>query len=239
MDLHFVNHPQPKTLEKEKTLRSVLSQLSVLFKDIRQHSHKERPETWERFRSFNDLEQEKCVNNAKLYLEICQETLKAPEPAPLSNDNKLIWYALKKLGLIPTGDLFDLLDDSYVVEIYNPQGIQVFRNYRFFEISSYNFAELFIYPWHELYQRDASIDAHIFEYSKDIFSGAVKSTVNVTEIPRHNIKELFSPEKKKLEMQQRYFAPLKSKISNEIYGAALSEVMVVEKEVDLSLKRTH
>ncbi len=228
MDIQYASQPSYGTLEKK--LRWTLSQLSVLFKDIRRHSDQERPETWQRFRSFSYSEQEACLRNATLYLEICQETLTGPEPAPLTNDNKLIWYALKKLSLVPTGDLFDLLDDSYVVEIYNPQGIQVFRNYRFFEISSYNFAELFIYPWHELYQRDQSIDEQIACYGQKLFSGAYKSTVNVRDIPQHYIDEKFSPEKFSMQMQQKFFAPLKSKLSNDIYAAAVSDVEVLPKQ---------
>lgn len=92
------------------------------------------------------------VHELKVYLEICDET--RANGHGLNNSKQLVWYAMRKLGFIPPSNMFDLLDDSFVVEVHDRELHQVFRNFVFYEYCSYSLEELHCRPWPELYRRD-------------------------------------------------------------------------------------
>ena len=215
-------------LSIERQFKEVLKQLSHLFKDIRKHPESKRPETWMKFRTYNRQLQEECLSKAQIYLEICQDTLQGG--GDITDTPKFLWYAIRKLNLLPGHDLFELLEDSDVVEIYNNQGVQVFRNHRFFDISSYDFPEIFVYPWHELYGREAHITDEIMKYAISVFSGECQKTIDMSHVPRHRLTENFSPEGFVMTMDERYFSPLKSKIGQNIHAVAISKVEVISKQ---------
>lgn len=212
----------------EAQFRVVLADLSELFKDIRKYPRSNRSETWSKFRSYPKETQRDCLNRAQLYLEICQTTLN--NGGSLSDTSKLLWYAIRKLGLIPSDDLFEYIENSNVVEIYDSNGVQIFRNHRFFDICSYDFPELFTYSWPELYERDDSIDSMIMGYATQIYNKECETTISVEDIPYHKMREKFSPEGFMMEMQERHFSPLKPKSGNNMYLVATSDVRVVKRK---------
>lgn len=213
------------TIENE--LREITSKLSDIFCSIKKHPRVYREETWARFRTYDSKTQEDCLNKANTYLEICQSTLNSG--SSLTNTKQMLWYAVRRLKLLPSDDLFEVIQENDVVEIYNSNGVQLFRNHRFFDICSYDFAELFIYPWYELYKRDNSVDEQIMFFANKIFSGEHKTTIAVSNIPYHKMQEIFSPEKFIMEMQEKYFSPLKPKSGSSNCTVAISNVRVVGK----------
>lgn len=104
------------------------------------------------FRALPFETQSSIVSELKIYLEICSETL--ANGHDLKNSRQLVWYAMRKLGYIPPSNMFDLVDDSYVIEVHDRELHQVFRNFVFYEYCSYSLEELHCRPWPELYKRD-------------------------------------------------------------------------------------
>ena len=68
-------------------------------------------------------------------------------------DQQLTWYAMGKLGLKIPSNLFSWISDTDCVEIYTDQGIQLYRNFHFFQFSSYSLEDHLTYPYFELYKR--------------------------------------------------------------------------------------
>ena len=76
-------------------------------------------------------------------------------------DLQLTWYALRQLGLMASGDLFQVLEDTDCIEIYTSEGVQLYRNFQFFEYCSYSLEELMTYPFYELYERPVWLEAEM------------------------------------------------------------------------------
>ena len=167
-----------------------------------------------------------AIGNFKLYGEMLQSVLSEGQGVPVTGV-QLLWHAVKRLGLIPPPDLFDKVTDDDVVEIYNSAFIQVFRNFKFFEISSYSLADVSIYEWRELYYRDPTVTGEIASLGIKVFKGELTGVVD-TQIRPHILEETFSPELFKMRMRQKYFAPLIDSTGQVQAVVATSEVEVVE-----------
>ena len=211
----------------EKELKQRIQGLRQLFSEHFAPNHIEREETWLKFRAYSHNEQLEILKKANLFYEICNSAHRSGDD--LRDSPRLLWYAIRKLGNLPPNDLFEKIKSSDVVEIYNSSGIQVFRNHRFFEICSYDFSELFIYPWHELYDRETHVDETLMKYGQEIFSGKCSDTIPVNDIPGHKMQERFSPEKYTMSMQEKWFSPLKRVDGTVEHNVAISEVTVIDK----------
>jgi hypothetical protein len=124
-----------------------------------------------------------------------------------NEDGRLIWAAMKKLGLRPCADFFHQLEESDVVEFYSPQSLQIFHNINFFEVCSYSFLEIFAYPFSELWRREPGALEEAKQAVADCFAGKFSHTVEAA-FPKHYMVEAFSEEAYLIEMQFRKFGPL-------------------------------
>ncbi len=145
------------------------------------------------------------LQDLSTYLKICYTTINGGYD--LNNNAVLTWGALKEFGFRPTSDFFTYLTSEDIVEIHNREGLQIFRNFRFYDVCSYSLEELYCFPWTFLYSRDETIVTHFIEILKDILSGNVKSTVQFFD-PPHIISEVKSPFLYQVDAVVRYGAPL-------------------------------
>lgn len=95
--------------------------------------------------------QEKALRGLRAYLE----SLKVVEDhgEDLRDDQRSIWYALSTLGLLPPSQLFALFKSGEVIEIYDMEGFQIWRNFNFLKICSYTLEEMYSIEWHRRYRR--------------------------------------------------------------------------------------
>lgn len=135
-------------------------------------------------------EQKKQVNlQLSFYYELCMEQIE--EGYTINDGHTFLWRALRKLGLIPRSDLFELLDNDSVIEIYSNENIQLFRNLNFFKYCSYTFEELHSREWWFNYERDNSITQKVFEYGAKFFDGELTENMQLN-IPTHIVREINS-----------------------------------------------
>lgn len=140
------------------------------------------------------------------FRELCQDSVE-PE-GPTSNDRQLLWNTLRKLKAVPPSDIIDKIGDGDVIEIYNTEFIQVFRNLNYFDISSYSLVEVFTHQWDELYEREnPGIGQQMMGVALSVISGQAKSTF-VCPVDPHVLKERFSEEQLRLSMIPGYVSPL-------------------------------
>lgn len=130
----------------------------------------------------------KATESLKTYLEICNGTI--DELGSLTS-LKLVWFALKRLGLTPPSNLFSMLDESHVIEIHDLQGVQIFRNFNFYDFCSYTVEDLYCYPWSSLFEHEQSGFIQICEFVKKIATGQISKAVKLN-MPQHFAKESFS-----------------------------------------------
>jgi len=182
--------------------------------------------TWLRFKDMNTQQQQSSYSRFQFYYEICQDCL--VDGNSLKGNNKLLWYAIRKMNLRPKSDLFDKISQEDVVEIYDSSFMQVYRNFNFFEICSYSLADLFMWEWRDLYYRDDEITQGLAIQGYQVFT--VNPTTQRIQLNIHEVHEKFSTNKFKLKMTPGYFSPLLNKQGLVEAGVATSRVDIISSE---------
>lgn len=122
-------------------------------------------------------------------------------------------YTIKNLlnimKLKAPADFVSSITDEDIVEIYSPESIQMFRNLKFYETTSYTLADLLLYEWHELYSRPTKIYETLAEYGAYCATKAKKDEViSMDHVPTHIIKEIKSTPINLLEVKFGKIAPV-------------------------------
>ena len=125
----------------------------------------------------------------------------------MNNSPALIWAGLKELGLRPCSDVFNLMTEDRVVEIYSNEGIQIFRNFAFYEFCSYSIEELYCGHWTELFDRSSEMNQACADFLTNVFTGKLENTADL-DFPLHQVWEIYSPLKVKVELKMIYGSPL-------------------------------
>jgi len=137
---------------------------------------------------------------------ICHQVLASGQK--LNESRSLTWNALKYFGLIPSSDLFGKITETDVVEIYDMEHVQIFRNFQFFEYCSYTIEDVFCRPWQELFIRyDTSVTEKLLACLGGLLSNPKHETV-ATHVGSHLIEESSSVFRHKLDVDVKYLSLL-------------------------------
>jgi hypothetical protein len=162
----------------------------------------------EGFPHFNELttqEKTTAVERLQFYYDLCLDQI--TEGQSLRDSKKFTWRALVKLGLSPQSDLLDRIGDGDVVEIYNEEQVQLFRNLEFFDICSYTIEELFCIQWWRLFQREESVSSEILKLVNDLYAKKYPNGV-ASPLPQHTVLECLSRDRFKIDFFMKYIGPL-------------------------------
>ncbi|QDK38304.1 hypothetical protein [Bdellovibrio sp. NC01] len=150
--------------------------------------------------------QVEIIRSIKFYIELCQEQLS--EGSSLRDNLSFTWKALRKLGLTPKSDLFSLIKDDDIIEIYNGESRQVYRNLRYYDFCSYSIEELYSLEWWNLFSRDdGEITRKLFEESNKLLTGEVEGHI-FSETKEHVVTELASAELLSNKYRAKLLSPL-------------------------------
>ncbi len=100
-----------------------------------------------------------------------------------------------------------MIKEDDIIEIYNNESRQLYRNFRYFDFCSYSIEELYSLEWWNLFSRDANITSQLIEESQKIFSNTVDTHI-FSEIREHMVTELASVDKLANSYRVRLFSPL-------------------------------
>lgn len=140
------------------------------------------------------------------YVAVCEEV--AGGGISLRDDQQMLWKMLQKLGVRPPADLLDWLGEGDVVEVYDAQDwVQIYRNWRFFELCSYTLDDLAGRPWQELYEREPGIHERVAEFAEKACSQKTR-TVIPCDVPVHTQVEVDTEAKIRATIQNKAMAPL-------------------------------
>jgi hypothetical protein len=220
----------PKLALFKKMMRDLSSLIQNSNHDINLFGFSDHSKTWEKFDQYPPEVQDRIFEDFLCYKEICESALNSGG----FDNTRMLWAAIKKLGVLPGEDLFGLIDPNDIIEIYRNDGIQVFRNFKFHEICSYEYPELFVYRWDELFDRDNFVTDRIVKDSIKVFTGVHLGTLFLNDMPEHEMKERFSPRMFTMKMRQKFFYPLKNRQGGIPYGIAVSNVRVTGAEKEAS-----
>lgn len=168
--------------------------------------------------------QKQILSNISTYIRVLSQDIdKQIEPgierSPRIREIARLRWALNQFGLKPmNNDVFNVITLDDVIELYNIQGIQLYRNMRFFKVCSYNLLELSVHPWEVLYDKPT----HVIESTQKVIERLFE-TGNVVpySIPTYLQKEKyeFAKSLKTLQVTPRYIVPLYDAVSGQPAGA--------------------
>jgi PAS domain-containing protein len=104
--------------------------------------------------------------------------------------------------------ILSLIEDGDVVEVYDSQGRQIYRNLMFCKLSSYSLLDVAVNTWQELYERPMSSMQGIYEKVVEQMTTAVMT--RPYEVESHILKEkfIYAKSQKVFLMNMKYISPL-------------------------------
>lgn len=152
------------------------------------------------FLKLSPKEQEDIITHLRLYQTLLEQVTEDGK----AEEKKLLWYALKKLRLVSTSNMMDLIEDGDLVEVYLGTR-QVYRTFNYYNLCSYSLDELASMPWDQLFYRPLEITTQIFgEIGKALQSREIMPS----QTPEHVVEELLSPNQFKFKYRLKYIVPL-------------------------------
>lgn len=130
----------------------------------------------------------------------------ASEDADPWDDKHFFRISMRGMGLTFPADFLDHVGEEDLIEGYDMNRFQIFRNMRFMEKSSYSLLDMLSYDWPMLFERSSAITQKMISYCDEILWAANK-TIRF-DIPRHYIRELRSTEKQMMEVDFQALSPL-------------------------------
>ena len=165
--------------------------------------------------------QTQIMSNISTYIQILSENLEPEiDRSPGTREVARLKWALSQFGLKATNnDVFDIVATDDVIELYNLQGIQLYRNMRFFKVCSYNLLDLSVNSWETLYDKPT----HVLEATQKIIQRMFSSGDRPIsyDIPTYLQKEKYQFVKslRTLQVTPKYIVPLFDYSSGEPAGA--------------------
>lgn len=147
----------------------------------------------------------KAISSLQFQYDLCMEQIS--EGYVLKDSPSFTWRALRKLGYVPTSDLFEKIRDDHVIEVYSADSVQVFRNLNFFEYCSYTFEEIHSLEWFNLFDRPQAITEKIIAATAKLFSGERRDIFD-PQVPVHIVRETQSAELLSMEFKVEMLGPL-------------------------------
>ncbi len=192
---------------------SVVSQFSKLTNDLAQiiisQNINVSPCTPKSLEYLATLDLEKIkIQNSKLIQHIA--ALENATSFKDKTDNKsIIKNVLDFMKFTAPADFIDKIKEDDIVEIYNLEGIQIFRNLKFYETTTYGLTDLLTHEWFELYYRSSKITEKLMMYAEQVFENPSNDIVyEMDEVPVHMIKEIKADPIQLCEIKFKNIAPV-------------------------------
>jgi hypothetical protein len=170
------------------------------------------------FSALDEPLQARVATEAEAVLSLWTEAKR--EDGTISNSKRLLWRFLSRTRLLPPAELLDRIHDDWSIEIYNQEGLQIFRSFSVFRLTSFTLEELLSIPWWERYARDTADAAFLQTYVQAYFGDGLR-TISLLPVRPHVIEEIGSSEKLRIRYDGKLIAPL---FANDAVGALLAAV---------------
>ncbi|MES2768531.1 MAG: hypothetical protein V4596_05230 [Bdellovibrionota bacterium] len=110
-------------------------------------------------------------------------------------------------------DIIDSISEDDIVEIYNLDCIQIFRNFKFYETTTYSLSDLISFDWSELYYRPSQVSQKIQKHITAVLQNSDDSiTYDMSDVPTHMIKEIKASPIQLCEIRFKKIAPITNNI---------------------------
>jgi hypothetical protein len=113
----------------------------------------------QKFSELNEAAQRKILANMQTYLRVISQEieLKKDKADKIKVEVTRLKKALREFGLkLLNDDILGLIDENDIIEIYNDEGTQLYRNSVFCKTCSYSLLDLAVNSWDELYDKPST-----------------------------------------------------------------------------------
>lgn len=155
------------------------------------------------FSALSSEKKRQACHDIKCYLQSLEAVLAGNGSL---RDKRSLWTALKFFGFTPTSDIFELINAEDAIEIYNAEGLQIWRNLGFMEVCSYSLEEVFCYTWQERYERHPEAMSKLVTILENMKTDRPPRTVRADV--NNMLVEVFSMEKLIIDVHHEYMSPV-------------------------------
>ncbi len=114
---------------------------------------------------------------------------------------------LHRLRMPNDSEVFQLINNETLIEIYNLHSSQVYRSLDFMDFVSHSIMSLEVSEWWELFSRSEKILSRIYGLALDIYSGKVEEPI-FNPVGLHTVKEINSRTPLCAQLLPLVYAPL-------------------------------
>lgn len=148
---------------------------------------------------------QKVLEHWLIYVAAAEDVVAAS--GAVGDDRVFLWSICKRMHLRPVSDVFSYIENGDVIEIYDLDHLQIFRNFAFFSLASYTIDDLLCRPIEQLVSRPATLQGRVFEVALGILSGNLRGTQHL-DFGVHAIDEIDSPKRNHSMVEHKLFSPL-------------------------------
>lgn len=145
--------------------------------------------------------------------------MRSEEFINLANDRDLLSYAFKKLKLATPGDvtsrIFSSLEPGDLIEIFNSDGVQLYRSFSYFAFVQYSLVELSRHSFEELWDTESWVMREFNDVRRRIFSGKERGVVAPINRPYKQAERL-TEQNAEYVFQRKLFSPVHSLKTGEV-----------------------
>jgi hypothetical protein len=147
----------------------------------------------------------------------------------LDDHERSLWGALSAMGLIPPSDLFSSLRPGAAIEIYDLEGLQIWRNFTCMQYCSYTLEEVYSVEVYTRYNRDAEKLSACIAKVGDLLTGKSPEIFD-PEVAPDILEETFSQDRLRLEVHHQLFCRLKNRQGTVTAWLVMSGAKLLEKQ---------
>ena len=164
-------------------------------------------ETLPHFSNLTLQMQVEVLRRLRFFNDVCQQVL--ADGKSLKDSATFIWYALRSLNFIFPSNLFQFIRNGHVIEVYDLNNIQIFRNFKFFDLTSYTLEDLLCRSWTDLFIRvNEEHTCSIIETCEKFYTKELTTVTPLAHVGMHRILESDSPFMHKMDAVIEYVAPI-------------------------------
>lgn len=119
-----------------------------------------------KFRELSDLQKKELLEKLRSMLRVPH----LENSFRVDSEKKSLLYVLQSLNLsCPVSDFTKYLQQDDIVEVFNDEGVQIYRSWSYYRFTSYTIEELMLYDWNTLYERPVFIINRLMSLMPKIF----------------------------------------------------------------------
>ncbi len=128
--------------------------------------------------------------------------------ADVRNSKDLMWRYFGKMRYAPCSDVLGRIEDDDILEVFDMNGDQIFRNLNYFDVVSMSVEDLMSVNWKRDFKRGTKVTFQLIEMSFRFATGIFTQTMDCAKVPVHIIQELIA-KRNVIELNLKFISPLK------------------------------